>query len=182
MNKSEKRLFIIAIVMFVGYLLPFMVWPMVQNIYTDYWHSLDRLEQHIKRYEQLEKRTEYWTLEHQRITQEYNDVKKSLLPGTDQELVGTKMQALVKQLAKDAGITFKSLEPPDTSLNTGDWVLVIQSMQFEAKGQTLMEFLKTLHDTPHLLEIISLDIRSRKKKLTGTIKILGFSRALAIEE
>ena len=134
--------------------------------------------QQIERYEKLGERAEYWKTKNKKLKEENDAVELGLLPGTNQELLGTKMQALVKQLAKDVGINFKSLEPPDTSFSTGEWVLVIQSMQFEANGQTFLEFLRAVANNPVRLEITSLDVRSRKKKLSGTIKILGFSRVL----
>jgi hypothetical protein len=177
MTKNEKRLSSIALVMFIGYIFPFFFAPAAINFYKSYWQSFDDLENQINRYEKLGKRAEYWKAENQKLKQERDEFEAGLLPGETRELVGAKMQALVRQLANDAGITFKSLDTPDnTSYSTGDWVFVIQSMQFEAKGETLMAFLKAVDNNPVKLEVVSLNVRSRRKKLTGTIKITGFSR------
>jgi DNA repair exonuclease SbcCD ATPase subunit len=158
-------------------MLPFVLGPAAYKFYNDYWQSLENLHQNIERYEKLAKRAEYWKAENQRVKKERDEIKASLLPGDTHELVSAKMQALVRQLAQDAGITFKSLDTPDnTTYSTGEWVFVIQSMQFEGNGETLMKFLTELDDNPVKLEVISLDVRSRRKKLTGTIKVTGFSR------
>jgi hypothetical protein len=86
------------------------------------------------------------------------------------------MQGLIKQLAQEAGITFRTLEPPDTTFNSGKWVLVIQSMQFEANSGTLMAFLQALEKAKENLKVVSLEVRSYQDRLNGTIKVTGFSR------
>ncbi len=174
MKPREKRLIYLAL--FVGLIFMFQMAPITSHFYQNYWQSLENLAQKIERYEKLGQRAKYWEIENQRAKKAHDEIEASLLPGENRELMGAKMQGLVKQLAQEAGITFKSLEPPDTSFSTGEWVLVIQSMQFEATGGTLIEFLKAVENNPAKLETISLDIRSYRKKLSGTIKITGFSR------
>ncbi|MEN8215792.1 MAG: GspMb/PilO family protein [Pseudomonadota bacterium] len=177
MTKNEKRLSTIALVILIGYMLPFLFVPTAYKFYNDYWQSLEKLHQNIERYEKLAGRAEHWEAENQRVKKERDEIKASLLPGDTHQLVSAKMQALVRQLAQNAGITFKSLDTPDnTTYSTGEWVFVIQSMQFEGNGKTLMTFLTALDDNPVKLEVISLEVRSRGKKLTGTIKVTGFSR------
>ena len=177
MTKKEKKLGLIALVIFIGYMLPFVLLPMVYNFYNDYWQSLEKLHQNIERYENLAKRAEYWKAENQRIKEEREEIEAGLLQGDTPELVSAKMQDLVRKLAQKAGITFKSLDTPDnTTYTTKEWVFVIQSMQFEGNGETLIKFLMAVNDNPIKLEVISLDVRNRRKKLTGTIKVTGFSR------
>jgi len=157
-------------VIFLGIILPFQVGPKAYEFYTNYRQSLEKLHQDIERYKKLGKKAEYWEQENQQAKLERDKIKAGLLLGDNRDLIGAKMQGLVRQLAQNTGILFKSLDPPDTSLSTGEWVLVIQSMQFDAKSKTLMNFLA------------SLNIRSRRGKLTGTIKIIGFSRVPPLEK
>jgi multidrug resistance efflux pump len=173
---KEKRLLRFALVIFLGIILPFQLGPMAYDFFRNYRQSIEKLHQDIERYKKLGKKAEYWKQENQQAKLERDKIKAGLLPGDNRELVGAKMQSLVRQLAQNAGIRFKSLDPPDTSLSTGEWVLVIQSMQFEAKSKTLMNFLKAVDDAQVNLAIASLNIRSRRGQLTGSIKILGFSR------
>jgi len=179
---KEKRLLGFALLMFLGIVLPFKVGPMVYKFYQEYWQSLDKLQQDISRYDKLGEKAEYWEQENKRAKLEKEQIEASLLEGTNRELVGAKMQGLIRQLAQSAGIRFKSLDPPDTSLSTGEWLFVIQAMQFEADSKTLMEFLIAIKDAQVELAIVSLDIRSTRKKLNGTIKIIGFSRIPQLPE
>jgi hypothetical protein len=175
-TKKEKRLLGFAGLIFLGIVLPFKLGPMAYQFYQNYWQSLDKLHQDISRYEKLGEKAEFWEQENKRAKLEKEQIEASLLEGNNRELVGARMQGLIRQLAQSAGIRFKSLEPPDTSLSTGEWLFVIQSMQFEADSKTLMEFLKAIKDAQIQLAIVSLDIRSTRGQLNGSIKILGFSR------
>jgi hypothetical protein len=173
---KEKRLLRIALVIFVGYILPFQLVPVVLKLYRDYQTTIENLTQQIEREIELGKRAEYWETENRRVKQEQEKIEAGLLAGRTRELVGARMQGLIKQLAQEAGITFRTLEPPDTSFNSGEWVLVIQSMQFEANSGTLMAFLQALANAKENLKVVSLEVRSYRDRLNGTIKVTGFSR------
>jgi len=178
---NEKRLIRIASIMFIGYILPFQVAPIAIDFYQNYYDSIENLHQNIERYEKLGEREEYWEKENKRAKQELNKVKSGILPGDNYELIGTKMQGLVKKLAKSTNITFKSLVAPELA-QIDNWILVTQSMQFESNSFTLMNFLKSIDNNKVNLIVVNLDIRSHKDKLTGRIKITGFSKVLAEEE
>lgn len=174
MTKSEKRLSYIALAMFIGYILPFHFIPITYKVYDNYRQSIETLQNKISRREKLKRRAEYWEAENQRVKQENKNIEAGLLQGNTRELEGADLQRIVSELAKKVGITFKSVGSPDTSISTGKWLLVIQSLRYEANSKTLMEFLKAVKNNPVKLEIVSLDVRSTRKKLTGTIKITGF--------
>ena len=174
MTKSEKRLSYIALAIFIGYILPFHFIPIIYKVYDNYRQSIERLQNNISKREKLARRAEYWKAENQRAKQEHEKIEVGLLQGNSRELEGANLQRLVNELAEKVGITLKSVGSPDTSFNTDKWVLVIQSLQFEASSETLMEFLKAVKNNPVKLEIVSLEVRSSRKKLTGTIKITGF--------
>jgi hypothetical protein len=176
LTTKEKRLLFIAALMFFGYMLPFYMWPIASSYYQNYRDNIERLQTQIERYEKLAADATFWEEENQKAKLERDKTLAGLLQGDNRELVGAKMQGLIKQLAQNTGITFKTLDPPDTSLSTGEWVLVIQSMQFEADSRTLIEFLKALQRTPETLKVASLDVRSSRTQLTCTIKVTGFSR------
>jgi len=182
MTTSEKRLLRIALIFFIGYMLPFQIAPITYDFYRDYRDSLDSLHENIERYEELGKRTDYWKTENQRALLEQEKIEAGLLPGDTRQLAGVQMQELMRELAQKAGITFKSQLPPDTSGSTGEWVLVIQSVQFDSTSKTLMKFIKAVNENKVNLEIISLEVRTSRKRLAVTIKITGFSRISVAEE
>ncbi|MCK5877733.1 MAG: hypothetical protein KAG43_08860 [Candidatus Marithrix sp.] len=181
MNANEKRLLKIALIMFIGYMLPFQLAPVAIEFYHDYRDSIANLSQNIELYKKLGERAEYWEIENKKAKQELEKIKSGVLPGTSYELIRTKMQSLVRQLASSSGITFKSLVIPD-SVHINEWILVTQSMQFEANSATLIKFLTTIDESKVNLAVVNLDVRSYKNKLTGTIKITGFSQVLEEDE
>lgn len=176
MTKSEKRLSKFGILIFLGGVLPFFLYPIATDFYKNYWLSIEKSQQDIQRYQKLAQRADFWQKENQRAKSEQQKIETSLLSGKNRQLVGAKMQSIIKKLAKQTHITFKSLQPPDTSFSTDQWLLVIQSIQFEANSTALIKFLKALERHRINLQIISLEIRRYSKKLSGTIKIIGFSR------
>jgi len=173
---NEKRLLRIAFLMFLGYVLPFEMGPRAYNYYKDYQQSLDKLQHNIKRYEKLGKKAEFWEKENQRFKQLRDNIEAGLLPGNNRELVSIKMQELTTQLAKNSGIKFKSLDPPNTKFNTAEWILVIQSLKFEANSKTLITFLKAIIAAQENLVITRLEVRSHQSRLNGSIQITGFGR------
>lgn len=182
MTTQEKRLLYIALGIFFIYVLPFQLYPFVYNYYNDYVTSVQKLNEDIERYTELSKNAEYWEKTYKDTKQLEKQVNAGLLSGKNRELIGAKMQALVKRLAERTGIRFKTLDPPDTSYTTGQWLLVVQSMQFEATSYTLMRFLQAVKNARVNLKVTTLDVRARKKKLNCKVRISGFSRAPAVEE
>ncbi len=176
MTKNEKRLFKLASLIFVFGVIPFYLYPLTTDFYHNYRQSIDKLQQDIQRYQKLAQRADFWQQENQRAKLEQQQIESSLLSGKNRQLIGAKMQGIIKNLANRNQITFKSLQPPDTSFNTDKWLLVIQSIQFEANSTALIRFLSALERHRINLEIISLDIRRYSNKLSGSIKIIGFSR------
>ncbi|MDM8569142.1 hypothetical protein QUF50_06490, partial [Thiotrichales bacterium HSG1] len=107
--------------MFIGYMLPFKLAPVAINFYHDYRDSIASLHQNIELYEKLAERAEYWEKENKYAKQKLDKVKSGTLPGTNYELIRTKIQSLVRQLASSAGVTFKSLVVPD-SVQIDEWI------------------------------------------------------------
>jgi hypothetical protein len=182
MTTQEKLLLKILLAIFFFYILPFQLYPFISNYYNDYMTSVEKLNKDIERYKKLSKNAEYWEKTNKDTKQLRDNIYAGLLPGNDRELIGAKMQALVRQLAQRTGIIFKTLDPPDTSYTTGQWVLVVQSMQFEATSYTLMRFLQAVQNARVHLKVTTLDVRARKTKLNCKVRIAGFSRAPAAEE
>ncbi len=176
MTTKEKRLLRFALIIFIGIVLPFQLAPKAYDFYRNYRQSIDSLHRDIELYKKLGKQAELWETESQRALQERNKINAGLLEGKNRQLVGLKMESLVKEIAQQAGIKFKTLDPADTSYSTGEWVLVIQTMKFEAISETLIAFLKALQNTKENLVVSTLDLRSSRNKLSGMIKITGFSR------
>lgn len=182
MTTQEKRLLNILLAIFFLYILPFQLYPVMYDYYNDYTTSIEKLNKDIERYKELSKQAEDWEKKYKKAKLEEKQTYAGLLSGKNRELIGAKMQALIKNLAQRTGIRFKTLDPPDTSYTTGQWLLVVQSMQFEATSYTLMRFLQAVQNARVHLKVTTLDVRARKTKLNCKVRIAGFSRAPATEE
>lgn len=180
MTKSEKRLLRLGLFIFIGYMLPFQLGPFAYDYYKDYRQSLEKLQRDIERYEKLGKKVEYWENTNRDIKLERDKIQAGLLPGDNRELVSVKMQQLVTQLAKSSGVGFKTLERPE-ALRTGDWVLMIQTMKFETNSTNLMAFLNAVKTAKEYLVITSLEVRSFRNQLGGTIQVTGFTQLPSYE-
>ncbi|MDM8559523.1 hypothetical protein [Candidatus Parabeggiatoa sp. HSG14] len=176
MTTQEKRLLRIALIIFVGYMLPFQLIPITYNFYSDYRQSIEKLQNNINRLEKLRKEAEYWEKRNQQAKQERDKIYAGLLSGKNKQLISADMLGLVNRIAQKAGITLKRQDTTDTSNLIGEWVLVIQSIHFEADSKTLMRFLKLVNDSSTRLVIGSLNLSTRRKKLSGSIKITAFGR------
>ena len=178
MKQREKRLLRIALIIFIGYVLPFKVYPIALNFYQDQMQTFEDLHREIDRSQRLFEKTQYWREQHAATVQERDQVFTSLLGYNEenltQELIGGRIQGLLKKLARNSNIVFKSHNLPEYQ-RTGDWLLITQTMQFEASSKTLIDFLKALQNAKEKLIVTNLSIRSTRNKLVGTIKISAFS-------
>lgn len=174
MTAKEKRLFRIMLLIFLGYILPFVIAPALYNLYQAQFQSIESLEEGIQRYEKLRTRADELTRLHTDLIKQRDEVNNSLLVGESKEIVGARMQGNLKQLIQTSGINLKSTEKAEF-LRTGDWVFVTQAINFEANPNSLINFLQAIKNAKEKLVVVSLNIRSNVNQLEGTIKITGFS-------
>lgn len=174
MTAKEKRLFRIMLLIFLGYILPFVIAPALYNLYQAQFQSIESLEEGIQRYEKLKARADELTRLHADLIKQRDEVNNSLLVGESKEIVGARMQGNLKQLIQTSGINLKSTEKAEF-LRTGDWVFVTQAINFEANPNSLINFLQAIKSAKEKLVVVSLNTRSNANMLEGTIKITGFS-------
>lgn len=175
MNSNEKRLLRIMLIIFLVYALPFEIVPRAYNFYKNHRQTLEKLQDDTGRYQKLAENAQLWQTQHQQAVQKRDDINASLLSGNTRELVGAGLQKLLKELAKNAGVTVKSFDLQDFS-RTREWVLATQAMQFETTSPSMLNFLDMLNKTKEKLAVVKLEIRGNRNILTGTIKVMGFSR------
>lgn len=181
MTSKEKRLLFIFFLIFMGYALPFEVWPQAFAYYERYRQNIEKLTGDIERYRNLGAKADFWQTQNQEEKKKRDEIFASLLEGGSQEVVGARIQGLLRELAQNAGMTLKSLNVAEFSrTRKGDWALVTQTMQFEANSTSVMNFLQAIKKAKELLFVTSLDMRNNSSGiLSGTIKVTGFSRVSA---
>jgi len=179
---KEKKLLRTAIVIVAIYAIPFEIAPRAVQFYRDYREQIDKLKAEIRRYQKLRDDAQVWQDLYQKTVQKRDEINVALLEGNNREIIGARMQNLIKGIAQSTGITFRTLEVAEFSpTKDKQWLLVTQSMQFEAASATLMKFLQALDNAKEDLAVVKLDINSSGGKLNGMIKVTGFSHLPIVE-
>jgi hypothetical protein len=164
------------LIIFGVYALPFEILPRSYQFVRDQRVQIEKLQDEIKRYKKLADDSQFWQTQNQLAIKTRDEINTLLLQGNSRELVGAKMQGVLREIARTTGVNIKSLDLPDFS-RTKEWVLVTQGVQFEGNSEKTLNFLKEIeHSKNALLVIVSVDVRSHRGLLNGQIKVTGFSR------
>lgn len=180
MTRKEKRLLGIAVGIFVLYAALELL-PSLWDWSHKQWQDLENIQMQIDSAERLGRQNEVWQQRHAEIMQQRDVVEKSLLIGNTYELIAARLQAISTELAKSSSMSIKSHELAEFT-ETGDWVLVTQTLRFSADAGQLMDFISQLNAHPTRLIIVGLDVRVVNTNLEGSITITGFSHSRAESE
>jgi len=174
---KEKRLLQLAAVVFVV-LLAVQLLPAALRFVQNYWQQFELYQRDIENAKKLQQQTQYWQQQHAQAQQQRQAVYDSLLLGANPQLVGANLQKLLRTIAHTTDITISSMDPPETEISRNqEWMLVVQTIRFDATSKTLIAFLHALDQAQEKLVVSNLDIRARRDKLDGTMKITGFAQA-----
>jgi len=176
LTAKEKRLLTIMLLIFLGYMLPFVIIPAGWGLIKDYQNNIAAVKTDLDRYQKLGEATQVWQEAYEKAQQNLDRVNGALLKGTTRDLVAAQMQGVLQELAKQHQITFRSMAVPEFNTNES-WMLVTQTIQFSTDSPKLIAFLKALEAAPAQLIVVSMDIRSERGTNLGVdMKITGFSR------
>jgi len=173
MTRKEKKLISIAGIILAVFTL-FKVIPSTRNFFKKQEQAIEEVKIKKRRFEKLERRTDFWEKEYKNLRKVSRKIYKASLVGDTPELISANIQSILKTQAKKAGIRFKSMELGESAV-VGEWVLVTQAMRFEAESESFFNFLNALRKSKSELIITDLDIRSHNNRITGKIKVAGFS-------
>jgi len=176
MTTKEKQLLKFASIVFIIF-VSFQGFPTVYKFGFDYWQHLQDLQQEIENSKKLKDKTKFWEEENQRAKEKLSKANSGLLEGENSQLVGANMQKLLREIARQSELTITSMEPPKVEIsNSNQWMLVVQTIQFDAEPKALMRFLTVLDKVPKNLIVAMLDVRSNRDRISGTVQLTGFSR------
>lgn len=174
MSSKEKRLLLVAVGIFVLYASLELV-PRSWQWAQDQWQAVERIQHDISRYERFGEQHDIWQQRYQEAMLQREQLESGLLIGDTDELVAARLQGTLKEVAKHSGIGIKTQELPEFTV-TGAWVLVTQTIRFEAEPAKVLDFIHKLRQHPTRLVVVSVDVRiSRGNRLEGTLKVTGFS-------
>lgn len=180
MTSKEKRLLSIAAAIFVIFAAVQLL-PTAKDFLQGYWQRIETLRSDIEKIIKLQARGDFWQQENKRAKQRRDRIYTGLLEGSNRQLVGAGMQRMLRDIAQRAGITIRSMDPPETEISRAqEWMLIVQAIRFDGDSGTLLSFLQALDKHPKKFVVTNLDVRAYGKRVNGTIKITGFSRAPAI--
>lgn len=179
MTAKEKRLLTWMLVLFLGYVVPFMLLPKAIHAYHDYWDDLDRLHLDIERYQRLSQETENWQQANDKAKAEAKTINDSLLKGSNRDLIAARLQSILRNIAQQQSITLRSMAVPEFSTNDR-WMIISQTIEFDIDSQVLPDLISKLNRNPERLIVISLEARSASvpTRLSVQLKVAGFSRVL----
>ncbi len=178
MNEREKRGLIFVLLMFGVYFVPFMIYPAVSQWVESTYDNVQQRKAQVKRLQRLIGKDQEWRQEHTRIKEREQTVEAALLPGNSQNLIATYLQDSLRTEAGKAKLKIRSLEIAEFS-QLRHWLLVSQSLRFQASSQQLYDFTSALNAHPTLFKVVILNVQvGRKNQLEGSLTVTGISHVI----
>ncbi len=180
MTKKEKKLLwvfssILAIAIVVQGI------PYALKSYQAGIDSVDELKSKRARLKKLLLRKHYWQIEYAKTNEQQKQLKTQLFTGKSPELIAARVQGALKKLAQQSSIKVDSMSLPDKKYSES-WLLVTQTMSFKASSDKLMNMLALIKQSKPKLVVKDVQVRSYRKTLNCTLKVVGFSRSEKIQE
>jgi hypothetical protein len=174
-KKEQKSLWLVGI-LFFGYVIPFEAVPFVWQKSKHILEKIHNQKAEISRLHILKSEAEKWQKDFQTVSQQVETTESSLLNGETRALVSARVQSLLKEHASNAKINLTSVDLPEF-VETGEWLLLTQSLKFEANSQQLMDFLQILQQSMIKFWVVNVDVSVvRTNHIIGSLKISAFSR------
>lgn len=182
MTKQEQNLLWLAGILFVGYVIPFQIAPLVWKESKQLLANIEKQKAEIARLHVLKSETDKWQREFELVSQQFQATESGLLSGETRALVSARAQSLLKEYAAHSKINLTSFELPEF-VETGSWLLLTQSLKFEANSQQLMNFLLTLKQSTVKFWVVSLEVSVvGVNHVSGSLKVSAFSRKVHDEK
>lgn len=129
----------------------------------------------LEQYRGLPAKEPFWRRKHQEMSALREKLRAGLLGGESANLVSARLQGEIKRIAGESGINIASMSLPEIS-RTREWLLVGQTITFQARPEEVRAFANRLKEGVHNLPIIESVLRAGPTGLHCTMKIVGFSR------
>jgi len=175
-KKAQKLLWLVGI-LFFGYVAAPFIWKEGNQILD----KVKKQKAEISRLHILKSEAEKWQKDFQTVSQQVQTTESSLLNGETRALVSARAQSLLKEYASNSKINLTSVDLPEF-VETGEWLLLTQSLKFEANSQQLMDFLQTLQQSTIKFWVVNVDVSVvRANHIIGSLKVSSFSRKVQDE-
>ena len=151
--------------------------PFFIEFYDSQLSGIDLLLEKQKRLNNILIKSDYWQQEYSKIKSAEEKKMKRLFTAKSKELVAAKLQALLKQLARNSGTKIESSLLPEFKKNE-QWLIVSQNISINGGSGDFVKFIKMIEQNQKKLIITHLKLRSRRRQLSGSFTVVGFSRIM----
>lgn len=174
MLKKEKKLLLV----FLAILAVGLVAQGIPFAIKYHQAGVDEIEEIRAKRARLKKLYEnqtYWKEEYAKNSNKEKKLKKQLFEGQSPELIAGRVQGRLKTLARQSGIKVDSMSLADFQ-EMDDWLLIDQTMSFKSSSENIVKLLESIKRSVPTLIVHDVQIRSYRKTLNCTLKVIGFSR------
>jgi hypothetical protein len=172
----EKLILRLALLMAIIMLLVNGV-PAMTAYYQARTIQIETLTAEIEREQRLIDDAELWQQRSTAAEWQLQSLESSLFTGGSVALLTAAIQRQVRQIATETGLSINSANLAE-SRQSGDWVLVEQSLSFSTADQNnTLVFMQRLADTQPLLKVTRFSMRSNRNQYIGDLTVVGFSQA-----
>ncbi|MES2626965.1 MAG: GspMb/PilO family protein [Pseudomonadota bacterium] len=175
MIKRTQNLAILAGIVF-ALLLVLRIVPMLYNYYQRGQEDIALLQERRDRYQQLVIDVDRWK-ENEILKQaEIADLESWIFEGTNPNLVGSSVQRSLRQAVEQAKVETREMKVAQYNY-IDNWLMVSQEMDFSIDQTNILPFLNALQELRPRLHVSALTVTRNRRQYTGTITVVGFSRA-----
>jgi hypothetical protein len=173
--KRTQNLALLAGIMFV-LLLTLRIVPMLYNYYQQGKEDIALLQERRDRYEQLIIDVDRWQ-ENETLKQaEIADLESWIFAGANPNLVGSSVQRSLRQAVEQSNVAIREMSVAEYNY-IDNWLMVSQQMDFSVDQASILPFLTALQALRPRLHVSAFSLTRNRRQYTGTITVVGFSRA-----
>lgn len=175
MIKRTQNLVILLGILF-ALVLAVRIVPMLYNYYQQGKEDIALLQERRARSEQLIIDVDRWK-ENEILKQaEIADLESWIFDGTNPNLVGSSVQRSLRQAVEKANVSIREMSVAEYNY-IDNWLMVSQEMDFSVDQASILPFLNAVQELRPRLHVRSFSVTRNRRQYTGTITVVGFSRA-----
>jgi hypothetical protein len=157
-------------------LLAVRIVPMLYNYYQRGQEDIALLQERRDRYEQLIIDVERWK-ENETLKQaEIADLESWIFEGSNPSLVGSSVQRSLRLAVQKANVSIREMSVAEYNY-VDNWLMVSQKMDFSVDQANILPFLNSLQELRPRLHVSAFSVTRNRRQYTGSITVVGFSRA-----
>ncbi len=185
LNKREKILISLAVFILFIYLFVNLVWDPIAQSYSKIKEEYKTKREILDRYQAILSKGKNYENKFKQLESIKRELNRHLLPAEKPELASAKLQALIKEFAKDFDIEIERISPA-TPKELDNYYEITIRIPFNCYISELKDFLYKIENADVFLYVPSIDIRvpnpRRPNKIRVNMDVSGFIKKIKTEE